>query len=451
MPSRRDNRVSIRGRNNSQQAEDLKGMRGKELEGLGYMYEEISHIDLVQDEVNWVLTAVVQEIELQDFEIGESGDSYPHSHFIEKALSLLVERAFVLLREQLEMLFSDAFRSRTRTTMSKTLLHGLLLLHSPATGYSVVSPANFQRVMTALLESIKDSPHVAEKVCGIIYFFSQGCEGFEAGSSVLTPFIADIVTSLIATAERTYASDTKLSSDKRSRFRSFHQMIEKNKEISKLCSRVFSKFLIRNLAVLVKRSLLFSRLPTRLCCCFLKYSLVVAQQFMKKQCLDDKMLPYCDNIMTLLLKDLSSGDLHRSVKPLVFSCFGDVALAIGENFEKYVPYAMPMMQGAAEVCAQIDVNEEEMVEYGSQLKRSISKAYSGNLQGFKNSKAELMLPHAPHLVKFMELAIKDTQRKRAMIDDTVNEIGGDGDIAHFGIGNAKRMPGKFLIWICNIR
>ncbi|GKD89714.1 importin subunit beta-1 [Tanacetum coccineum] len=128
------------------------------------------------------------------------------------------------------------------------------------------------------------------------------------------------------------------------------------------------------------------------------------------QALDDKMLSYCDNVMTLLLKDLSSGDLPRFVKPSIFSCFGDVALAIGEKFEKYVPYAMPMMQGAAEVCAQIDVYEEEMVEYGSQLKRSISEAYSGILQGFKNSKAELMLPHAPHLVKFMELAIKDTQR-----------------------------------------
>nr|GEY04042.1 importin subunit beta-1-like [Tanacetum cinerariifolium] len=35
------------------------------------------------------------------------------------------------------------------------------------------------------------------------------------------------------------------------------------------------------------------------------------------------------------------------------SCFGDVALAIGEHFDKYVPYAMPMMQGAVEVCAQV--------------------------------------------------------------------------------------------------
>ncbi|GKA35501.1 importin subunit beta-1 [Tanacetum coccineum] len=322
MPSRRDNRVSTRGRNNSQQAKDLKGMRGKELEGLGYMYEEISHIDLVQDEVNWVLTAVVQEIELQDFEIGESGDSYPHSHFIEKALSLLVERAFVLLREQLEMLFSDAFRSR-------------------ATGFSVVSPVNFQRVMTALLESIKDSPHVAKK---------------------------NIVTSLIATAERTYASDTKLRSA------AYETLNEGVFQVlnQKLSSAGETKTFVFQAA---------------------------------------------DQIMLLFLKVFACRSSTVHEEPLVFSCFGDVALAIGENFEKYVPYAMPMMQGVAEVCAQIDVNEEEMVEYGSQLKRSISMAYSGNLQGFKNSKAELMLPHAPHLVKFMELAIKDTQRRNAKIQE----------------------------------
>ena len=50
--------------------------------------------------------------------------------------------------------------------------------------------------------------------------------------------------------------------------------------------------------------------------------------------LKEKILPYCDGIMTQLLKDLSSNQLHRSVKPPMFSCFGDIALAIGENFEK---------------------------------------------------------------------------------------------------------------------
>ncbi|KAI9072553.1 hypothetical protein K1719_045484 [Acacia pycnantha] len=36
--------------------------------------------------------------------------------------------------------------------------------------------------------------------------------------------------------------------------------------------------------------------------------------------LEDKILPYCDGIMTQLLKDLSSDNLHYSVKPPLFSC-----------------------------------------------------------------------------------------------------------------------------------
>ncbi|KAK9168065.1 hypothetical protein Syun_000205 [Stephania yunnanensis] len=95
--------------------------------------------------------------------------------------------------------------------------------------------------------------------------------------------------------------------------------------------------------------------------------------------LDEKVLSYCDGIMSHLLKDLSNGMLHRSVKPPIFSCFGDIALAIGVHFEKYLPYAMPMMQGASEVCAQMDPEDEEMMDYGNQLRHkqrdeSVSKA-----------------------------------------------------------------------------
>ncbi|KAI4365689.1 hypothetical protein MLD38_021654 [Melastoma candidum] len=66
--------------------------------------------------------------------------------------------------------------------------------------------------------------------------------------------------------------------------------------------------------------------------------------------LEDKILPYCDNIMTQLLKELSSNELHRSVKPPIFSCFGDISLAIGEHFEKYLIYTMPMLQSARPNC-----------------------------------------------------------------------------------------------------
>ncbi|KAI3872776.1 hypothetical protein MKX03_018979 [Papaver bracteatum] len=58
--------------------------------------------------------------------------------------------------------------------------------------------------------------------------------------------------------------------------------------------------------------------------------------------LEDNILPYCDGIMTQLLKNLSSNQLHQSVKPPIFSwddvvmktaigVLGDLADTLGSN------------------------------------------------------------------------------------------------------------------------
>lgn len=142
--------------------------------------------------------------------------------------------------------------------------------------------------------------------------------------------------------------------------------------------------------------------------------------------LDDKVLPYCDGIMTQLLKDLSSNELHRSVKPPIFSCFGDIALAIGEQFDKYLTYAMPMLQGAAEVSAQVSTRDDETLEYTNQLRSGILEAYSGIYQGFKNMKVESLLPYTGHILQFLESIYQDKDR-----DDAVTRaaIGVLGDVA----------------------
>ena len=44
--------------------------------------------------------------------------------------------------------------------------------------------------------------------------------------------------------------------------------------------------------------------------------------------LNELILPYCDNIMNALLSTLQSPALHRDVKPVIISCFGDVALGL---------------------------------------------------------------------------------------------------------------------------
>ncbi|OAY66954.1 Importin subunit beta-1 [Ananas comosus] len=143
--------------------------------------------------------------------------------------------------------------------------------------------------------------------------------------------------------------------------------------------------------------------------------------------LEDKILPFCDGIMTQLLKDLSSNQLHRSVKPPIFSCFGDIALAIGENFEKYLIYAMPMLQSAAELSARAATADDEMLEYTNQLRNGILEAYSGILQGFKNSpKTQLLMPYAAHILQFL-----DTLYNEKDMDDAVMKtaIGVLGDLA----------------------
>ncbi|XP_076897022.1 importin subunit beta-1-like [Bidens hawaiensis] len=140
--------------------------------------------------------------------------------------------------------------------------------------------------------------------------------------------------------------------------------------------------------------------------------------------LEDKVLPWCDGIMTQLLKDLSSNQLHRSVKPPIFSCFGDIAMAIGENFEKYLMYAMPMLQSAAELSAHTSSADDEMIEYTNLLRNGILEAYSGIFQGFKNSpKTQLLIPYAPHIVQFLDLIYMEKDMDELVMKTAIGVLG----------------------------
>ncbi|XP_059449667.1 importin subunit beta-1 [Corylus avellana] len=140
--------------------------------------------------------------------------------------------------------------------------------------------------------------------------------------------------------------------------------------------------------------------------------------------LEDKILPYCDGIMTQLLKNLSSNQLHRSVKPPIFSCFGDIALAIGENFEKYLMYAMPMLQSAAELSAHTSGADDDMMEYTNSLRNGILEAYSGIFQGFKNStKTQLLIPYAPHILQFLDSIYMEKDMDDLVMKTAVGVLG----------------------------
>ncbi|GLT73784.1 hypothetical protein SLA2020_456190 [Shorea laevis] len=420
-----------------------------------------------------------------------------------------VEKLSPLVQAGLEFLLNAMKdeNNHVKDTTAWTLCRIFELLHSPTSGFSLISPENLKRVLGVLLESMKDAPNVAEKVCGAVYYLAQGYEDAGASSSLLMPYLTDIMSSLIATADRTDGGDSKLrssayetlnevvrcsnvpetshiiaqllpvimnklgqtvelqivSSDDREKQADLQaslcgvlqviiQKLSSEDETKSIIHQAADQIMVLFLKVFACRSSTvheeamlaigalayaagaqFEKYMPE----FYKYLEMGLQNFEEYQvcsitvgvvgdicrALDDKVLPYCDGIMNLLLRDLASSELHRSVKPPIFSCFGDIALAIGEHFEKYVPYALPMMQGAAEICAQMNTADDEMMEYGNQLRRSIFEAYSGLLQGFKNVKPDVMVPYAQHLLKFIELVSRDSQRDESVTKAAIAVMG----------------------------
>lgn len=400
--------------------------------------------------------------------------------------------------------------SHVKDTTAWTLGRIFEFLHGPSVETPIITQSNLPPILSVLLESMKDAPNVAEKVCGALYFLAQGYEDAAVSSSPLSPFFHNIVHSLLAAAHREDAVDSrlrvsayetlnevvrcsteetapivmqlvpvmlmklnetletpKLSSEdkeKQSELQSLlcgclqviiqklgasestkYGILQYSDQMMNIFLRIFScrSAMVHEEAMLAIGALAyaigveFGKYMQE----FYRYLEMGLQNFEEYQVcavtvgvvgdicrvLDDKMLPFCDGIMSQLIKDLSSNQLHRLVKPRIFSCFGDIALAIGEHFEKYLTYAIPMLQSAAEITVQSADQELEISEYTNQLRNGIIEAYSGIFQAFKRSpKAALLLPSAGPILQFLESVFQDRDRDESV---TKSAIGVLGDLA----------------------
>lgn len=94
--------------------------------------------------------------------------------------------------------------------------------------------------------------------------------------------------------------------------------------------------------------------------------------------------PYARDFMQALMSNLSSEVLHRSVKPPILSCFGDIALAVGEtNFEPFLDATMNVLAQAGSMRA--DPTNYDIVEYVNTLREGILEAYTGIVGTYKQT------------------------------------------------------------------
>lgn len=137
--------------------------------------------------------------------------------------------------------------------------------------------------------------------------------------------------------------------------------------------------------------------------------------------------PYCDEIMTSLRNALQDASVTRDIKPIVISCFGDVAMAIGAAYEPYLQVSVMMLMQAAQQSAPDD-DDDELVAFINSLRLSILEAYSGIILGLSDGNAlHLLVPHVSEILGFLQfLATPQSNRDDDVLLKAVALL---GDIA----------------------
>nr|XP_061829896.1 importin subunit beta-1 isoform X1 [Nerophis lumbriciformis] len=143
--------------------------------------------------------------------------------------------------------------------------------------------------------------------------------------------------------------------------------------------------------------------------------------------LSTNILPYCDEIMQLLLENLGNENVHRSVKPQILSVFGDIALAIGGEFKKYLEIVLDTLQQASQ--AQVDKTDYDMVDYLNGLREGCLEAYTGIIQGLKgdqeNVHPDVMLvqPRVEFILSFIHHIAEDDDHSDVVVANAAALIG----------------------------
>eukprot|EP00537_Pseudo-nitzschia_pungens_P006129 CAMPEP_0172366678 /NCGR_PEP_ID=MMETSP1060-20121228/16416_1 /TAXON_ID=37318 /ORGANISM="Pseudo-nitzschia pungens, Strain cf. cingulata" /LENGTH=871 /DNA_ID=CAMNT_0013090621 /DNA_START=184 /DNA_END=2799 /DNA_ORIENTATION=- len=138
--------------------------------------------------------------------------------------------------------------------------------------------------------------------------------------------------------------------------------------------------------------------------------------------IEERIQPYCDTIMNALVDDLKDSTIHRSVKPPVLSCFGDIAMAIGAAYQPYLEFSVLMLMQASQT--QVPEDDEDLLDYLNMLRESILEAFVGIIQGLKDGN---MLPsfvnYVPPVLEFLKVIAEDENRDSYVLNKAVGLLG----------------------------
>ncbi|KJX95888.1 importin subunit beta-1 like protein [Zymoseptoria brevis] len=140
--------------------------------------------------------------------------------------------------------------------------------------------------------------------------------------------------------------------------------------------------------------------------------------------LDEKVQPFCDAFMNCLLNNLRSTALGNQFKPAILQSFGDIAQAIGGQFETYLSVVAQVLQQAAGISSQENAANFEMLDYIVSLREGIMDAWSGIVMALRASgKQQLLQPYVESIFQLLQSVYADPNRTEALLRSSMGVVG----------------------------
>ncbi|KAI5011364.1 hypothetical protein ZWY2020_013501 [Hordeum vulgare] len=128
---------------------------------------------------------------------------------------------------------------------------------------------------------------------------------------------------------------------------------------------------------------------------------------------DEEVVPCFDHIMEVLYQGM--GEL--TLQPPILSSIGQIALSLGEKFEKYLPLVMEKLL-VMENVARLDQGPHE--DHSNKVREGICKAYHGIIGGISDAKSGFKVGMA--LLEFSEQERKRRDRDERTVTATDRRI-----------------------------
>jgi len=144
------------------------------------------------------------------------------------------------------------------------------------------------------------------------------------------------------------------------------------------------------------------------------------------RCLEKELCKYCDTFLEVLYRLLMNEKVDRKIKASIMPVFGDVALAIAGDFEKYLPPVIEMLNEASKTKLPADITDpnDEWIEYLNTLRTGVMEAYTGIIHGLKDAgKLELFKAHVNNLITFVQDICNDKCTNEEVLKATLGVLG----------------------------